>query len=150
MATKVQPARGDLYEADFHAWAQRQAELLRAGRLGELDVLNLAEEVEDLSRRERDALESRLEVLLVHLLKWRHQPARRGVSWESTIAEQRYRVAKLLRESPSLRPRLPDLLAGAYPAARLAASAETGMPAATFPGTCPFALDDVLADGWLP
>ncbi|HET6520470.1 MAG TPA: DUF29 domain-containing protein [Geminicoccaceae bacterium] len=79
MAAKIQPTPADLSEADFHVWAQRQAELLRAGRLGELDVLNLAEEVEDSSRRERDALESRLEALLVHLLKWRHQPARRGV-----------------------------------------------------------------------
>jgi hypothetical protein len=103
-----------------------------------------------LARRERDALESRLEVPLVHLLKWRHQPERRGVSRESTVAEQRYRVARLLRENPSLRPSLPELLAEAYPAARLAASAETGLPPATFPAACPFALDDVLADGRLP
>jgi hypothetical protein len=75
---------------------------------------------------------------------------RRGVSWESTVGEQRYRLAKLPRENPSLRPMLPELVAGAYPAARLAASAETGLPAASFPETCPFSLDELLAEGWVP
>jgi Domain of unknown function DUF29 len=100
-------------------------------------VANLAGEVEDSGGRERDALESRLERLLVHLLKWRHQPERRGVSWESMVAEQRYRMATLLRENPSLRPRLPELLTGAYPAARLPRRRKPGCHPRPFPRRTP-------------
>ncbi|WP_230839566.1 DUF29 domain-containing protein [Gloeobacter morelensis] len=56
------------YDEDFHAWAFEQATLLREGRLDKLDLENLAEELESLGRFERRALESRLEVLIVHLL----------------------------------------------------------------------------------
>jgi len=58
--------------------AHAQAEALRAGRLDELDLENLAEEIADVSRREADALESHLETLVLHLLKWRHDPDHRS------------------------------------------------------------------------
>jgi enoyl-CoA hydratase/carnithine racemase len=103
MATSVQCVRGILYERDFAAWAEAQAEALRAGRLDALDVEHLAEEIGDLSKRERDAIESHLETLVLHLLKWRYQPDRRTRSWEATIKVARRNIAKLLRRSPSLR-----------------------------------------------
>ena len=61
----------------------------------------------------------------------------------------RSRIAKRVRDSPSLRPRLPALLADAYPDARIRAGVETGLPEATFPAACPFTLDQVTGD-WLP
>ena len=87
MATRVKPARGGgtLYETDVVAWAERQAEALRAGRFDELDLENLAEEIGDVSRREAEALESHLETLVMHLLKWRHDPDHRSRSWKGTI-----------------------------------------------------------------
>jgi hypothetical protein len=151
MATRVKHARsgGTPYEIDVVAWAEAQAEALRAGRLDELDLENLAEEIADVSRREADALESNLETLVMHLLKWRHDPDHRSRSWQGTIRVARHKTAKLLRDSPSLRPRLPALLEDAYPAARIRAGVETGLPEETFPAACPFTLDQITG-AWLP
>jgi Domain of unknown function DUF29 len=151
MATKVKHARGGgtLYETDVVAWAERQAEALRAGRFDELDLENLAEEIGDVSKREAEALESHLETLVMHLLKWRHDPEHRSRSWEGTMRVARHKTAKLLRDSPSLRPRLPALLEDAYPAARIRAGVETGLPEETSPAACPFTLDQITGD-WLP
>jgi len=90
-------AASDTYSGDFHAWAFRQAALLREGRRSELDWENLAEEIGDLGTSQRSELVSRLEVLLTHLLKWQFQPERRGRSWSQTIAEQRDRIGRLKR-----------------------------------------------------
>lgn len=135
-----------LYERDLYAWAMQNAVLLRAGRLGEIDHMNIAEELESMGRSERRALESRLAVLLMHLLKWCYQPERRGRSWQATIREQQRQVARLLADNPSLRPELPKLVADAYIDAVLLAIAETGLDEATFPVTCPFALEQIMSE----
>jgi hypothetical protein len=151
MTTRAKHARvrGSLYETDVVAWAERQAEALRAGRFDDLDLENLAEEIGDVSRREAEALESHLETLLMHLLKWRHDPDHRSRSWEGTIRVARHKTAKLLRDSPSLPPRLPALVEDAYPAARIRAGVEIGLAEQTFPAACPFSLDQITGD-WLP
>jgi len=79
----------DLYDRDFYAWANEQAALLRAGKLSDADVANIAEEIESMGRSEKRELVSRLVVLLLHLLKWQYQPARRGRSWQVTIENTR-------------------------------------------------------------
>jgi hypothetical protein len=121
------------YETDFALWAESQAAALREGRLDELDVLNLAEEIDALARRDRRELLSRLTVLALHLLKLRYQPERASGSWRGTIVEQGAKIRRLLEESPSLAPLVPDLAAIAYPDARRQAVAETGLPIETFP-----------------
>ncbi|HET6520381.1 MAG TPA: DUF29 domain-containing protein [Geminicoccaceae bacterium] len=135
IATRIKPTHppgGGLYEADVVAWAEAQAEALRAGRLDELDLENLAEELAAVGRREARAVGSHLETLVMHLLKWRYDPDHRSRSWEGTIRVARHKIANLLRDNPSLRPRLPALLADAYPAARIRAGVETGLPEETF------------------
>jgi Domain of unknown function DUF29 len=149
MATSVISVPSVRYEGDFAAWAQAQAEALRAGRLDALDLEHLAEEIADLSKREQDAIESHLETLVMHLLKWRHQPDRRTRSWEATIKVARRNVAKLLRRSPSLRRDLPTALDEIYPNARIRAGAATGLAEDAFPDACPFTLDHVTGD-WMP
>lgn len=138
------------YERDFYAWTHEQATLLRDQQFTRLDLDNLIEELESMGRSERRQLLNRLEILLMHLLKWQYQPAFRGRSWELTITEQRRRIAKLLRANPSLRPELPALLTEAYDDATFSAMRETGLPETTFPATCPFTLMEVLGEGWLP
>ena len=142
MATKVKHASGSgiLYETDVVAWAERQAEALRAGRFDELDLENLAEEIADVSRREADALESHLETVVMHLLKWRYDPDHRSRSWEGTIRVARHKLTKLLRDSPSLRPRLPALLEDAYPAARIRAGVRDRTARDDLAGRLPFHL----------
>jgi hypothetical protein len=141
-----------LYDTDFAQWAQTQAALLKAGAFDVLDLPNLIEEVDDLSRRERRALESRLLQLLVHLLKWHYQPERRvtGHSWESSIVTQRFRLARRLRESPSLRPLLPAMVEDLYPEAMRVAARQTRLSTTTFPPACPWAVEQILADDFWP
>ncbi len=138
------------YEEDFYAWTVEQARLLRSGELSSIDVANIAEEIESLGRSDRRELESRLTVLLTHLLKWRIQSKMRSSSWSGTIAEQRRRIAKLLRESPSLGAFVSEVLVEAYSNAREAASNETGLPETEFPVECPFTPEETLSRDFLP
>jgi hypothetical protein len=140
------------YDTDFFKWTQQQAEALAAGKASELDWANLAEEIESLGRRDWRALESRLDILLMHLLKWIYQPERRqtGRSWASTIREQRLRIGRILRDSPSLRRQVPELLAASYQNARLLAQDETGLSLETFPEACPWTAEQVLDETFWP
>ena len=138
------------YEEDFYAWTVEQARLLRSGELSSIDVANIAEEIESLGRSDKRAIESRLTVLLMHLLKWQIQSKMRSQSWSGTILEQRRRIEKLLRESPSLRASVNEALAEAYSDAREAASNETGLPETDFPAECPFTAEQVMSRSFLP
>jgi hypothetical protein len=135
---------------DFYAWSRQQALLLRQGRFGELDVGYLAEEVEDMGGSVRRELGSRLEVLLMHLLKWRFQPSYQGKSWMLTIAEQRRRIEKLVRKNPSLRPELEESVLDAYEDARHTAAIETGLDISIFPEACPWTCGQVLDSEFWP
>ena len=139
-----------LYDIDFYDWTQTMATALRQGRWQELDLDNLAEEIESLGRSDKRALKHRLEVLLMHLLKWQYQPEKRSNSWRATIVEQRLRIIDLLSDSPSLKPYLESEFANGYINACKLAAAETGLAATAFPSKCPFALKTILTDGFLP
>ncbi len=143
-STKLSPAPAPLYERDLYAWSQEQAALLRAGRLGEIDAENIAEEILDVGKTEYRVLESALRVLLWHMLKWDHQPEKRSRSWESTILEQRGRVARQLRENPSLKPRLLEAVQAGYEDGRLRASGETEIDLDRFPEACPYDWDTIM------
>ena len=138
------------YEADFHAWTHEQAGHLRAGRLSEIDIEHLAEELDHMGARERRELNHRLAVLLAHLLKWQHQPERRGNSWRLTIEIQRLDLSELLAENPSLRPRLGDHVSAAYRKAVLLAAQETGLNKSHFPAECPYSLGSIMDPAYWP
>jgi len=145
MATK----NATLYDTDFYAWANEQAALLRAGRLSEADVENIAEEIESMGRSEKRELVSRLNVLLLHLLKWRYQPTHRGTSWKLTVEHQRYQLEDHLKDNPSLKSHLAEAIIAAYRLARVDAAQETGLERDLFPPTCPFTFDDAMnLDFW--
>src|SRR6202044_3474195 len=101
-------------EADLYSWARRQAELLRAGRLSEIDPAAIAEEIDDVGEEQSDKLESALRVLMLHLLKWDHQPEMRSRSWALSILEHRKRAQRQLRKNPGLRSRLDEALQAAF------------------------------------
>ena len=82
--------------------------LLRSGQLSALDIEHIAEEIEDVGKSEKRELASRMAVLLAHLLKWQHQPGRRGSSGSRTIKEQRKAIAAAIRQTPSLQASLSD------------------------------------------
>lgn len=128
-----------LYDTDYAQWAQRNAELLRAGRFAELDIDHLLEELSDMSKNERHELESRLLVLIAHLLKWEYQYRTLaehwrefdGRRWRATIIEQRKRLALHLRKSPGLQSVLDEAIIGIYPDAVELAGDESGLPPET-------------------
>jgi hypothetical protein len=140
----------ELYDWDFYQWTVQNAELLRAGRASEADLEHIAEEIEDMGKRERRELISRLSVLICHLLKWQTQPERRSKSWSATIAVQRKDLTKLLGEMPSLRRYLAENLDEAHERAVILASQETLLPMEDFPSTCPYQLEALLDEGFLP
>ncbi len=151
METKVvQPTVRDLYELDFFEWTVRNAELLRDGRFDEADLGHIAEEIEDMGKRDQRELESRLEVLLRHLLKWRLQPERRGRSWRLTTNTQRRRMLRLLRKMPSLCRYLKESVPEIYIDAVSATIDETGLPRNCFPAICPFSPEQILDTEFFP
>lgn len=136
------------YQADFYAWTQQQAKLLRNKEIEQIDWCNVAEEIEDMGRSEKRQLESRLEILIMHLLKWQFQPNLRSRSWQLTIKEQRLRLEKLLAENPSLKSSLTDIKEKIYPLAVISAERETGL--SSFPETCPYDLTEIFAPEFFP
>ena len=138
------------YETDFYLWTQQQAALLRQGELNrvELDLANIAEEIEDMGKSNRLALESYLQNVLMHLLKWKYQPQRRGTSWRLSIRNGRRQIEKRLKNSPSLKPQLAAIVQEEYPPARENAADETGLPLTAFPEECPFTLEQITGDDW--
>ena len=142
--------KAGLYDVDFYAWAMRTAGLLRQRRFTEIDIAHLAEELEDMGKRERRALESYLRNVTLHLLKWRYQPEKRDASWRQSIRNGRIEIQKLLRDSPSLTGYIPQMLADEYVAARADAIDETGLSGEIFPIHCPFTVEQVMDSEFWP
>ncbi len=132
-----------LYERDETAWLEAMAELARDGRAKDLDLPHLAEYLSDMARRDRREVESRLVVLLAHLLKWDPQPDRHSRSWRATVIEQRQELKRLAGRGV-LRNHAEDVLAEVYPEAVERAAAETGLSLDRFPVVCPYMLDQLL------
>jgi len=138
------------YEKDFYAWAIHNAKLLREGKLSEIDIEHIAEEIESMGKSEKRELINRLAVLLAHLLKWEFQSERRSNSWKYTIKEQRLRLHDLLKESPSLKKSLEENVNHAYEHAVVIAVGETDLSERTFPKKCPFSLHEALDKDFFP
>jgi hypothetical protein len=143
----------DLYDQDFYTWTLEQARLLRERRFAELDIEHLAEEIEDMGKREARSLRSQLERLIAHLLKWAYQPEARpwsGNSWRASIRDAREKLQDLLSESPGLKPKLPETFVKAYRGGVNWAVAETNLPETRFPAQCPWSLEQALDPGFWP
>jgi hypothetical protein len=139
-----------LYETDFCLWLETTVQLLRSREFDRIDYDNLIEAIEDMGNSQKDALESSLRVLLLHLLKWRFQPGKRSNSWRSSIVEHSLRIHKAFKKSPSLVKYFDEVFEETYEDARLLAAAETGLEETAFPVDCPFAREDVLNPRYLP
>lgn len=138
------------YDGDFCAWLEQQAALLRAGRFDLLDVENIAEELEGLSRSDKRALRSHLKNVILHLLKWQVQTWMRSKSWKTSIRNARQEVLNLVKDSPSLRPRLSSFVADVYCHAAESAASETGLPDKHFPRECPYTVEQILDRDFFP
>jgi hypothetical protein len=138
------------YETDVVAWANEQAWLVRNKMFDLLDIEHIAEEIEDVGKSEQRELANRMTVLMAHLLKWQFQPERQGRSWQITIRNQRKAIQLHLKQVPSLKTRLNDAewLEVVWGDAIYQASKETGFD--NFPETCPWLINEILSELWLP
>ncbi|MGL5034415.1 MAG: DUF29 domain-containing protein [Microcystaceae cyanobacterium] len=139
-----------LYETDFNQWIEETAKTLKNGNFQALDLENLIEEIESMGRSDKHEIGNRLEVLIMHLLKWKYQPHKQTNSWRLTINEQRRAIRRVLKTSPSLKPYLRENLIDFYQDAREAAIDETGLPSENFPKDCPFTQEEILDTVFFP
>jgi hypothetical protein len=139
-----------LYEQDYYLWMQGTAKLLREGKINEVDLENLIEEIEAMSKAQKHALKSNLVVLLMHLLKYQYQTYKRSSSWVYTIVEHRRRLLYIVEDSPSLKRYFREVFNQCYQDARKDAATETKLSLDTFPIECPFSLEDVINPDYLP
>ena len=138
------------YDQDLYTWSLQQSQLLRERKFDQVDWEHIIEEIEDMSKSEKRALQSFLETLLMHLLKWQYQPAYQGNSWKFTIIEQRERILEHLQENPGLKSKLPELIIRAYGYAVKGAVRETGLPVSHFPESCPWAFETFMDEAFWP
>lgn len=148
--TDVNKITSILYEQDYYLWLEKTATLLRDGKLSELDIPNLIEEIEDMGRSQKDALESNLRVIFMHLLKYKYQPSMRSNSWLGSIREHRIRLNKAFKNSPSLKRYFAEVFGECYQDARGIAADETGLPIDIFPASSPFTPEETLNVDYLP
>jgi Domain of unknown function DUF29 len=135
-----------LYERDEVAWYDAMATLIGQGRTEELDFANLREILEDMGKRFRREVKSRLRILLAHWLKWEYQPDQRTGGWKATLLIQRSDLKEDLTDSGTLYNHALEVYGEAYTRAVKLAAAETGLPPETFPTICPVTLDELLAE----
>lgn len=133
-----------LYESDYYTWLVTQVEILKKGDLNKMDINNIIEELEEMGRSEKRALESYLVVIVTHLLKWKYQPECRSSGWRGSINVSRGKLERLLRDSPGLKSKIDEIYEGAYKYSRRDAISETGLNDDKFPSDNPFSLVNVL------
>lgn len=138
------------YDEDLYTWSLEQANLLKEHKFDQIDLEHIIEEIEDMSKSEKRALQSFLETLLMHLLKWQYQPAYQGRSWKFTIIEQRKRIESHLQENPGLKSKLIELIEKAYMYAVTGAVRETGLAIEVFPQKCPWSYDQFTNEDFWP
>jgi hypothetical protein len=141
-----------LYKQDYQEWLEETVNLLRNRSFDLLDLENLIDEIEDMGKNQKDALESNLIILLMHLLKYQYQPQKRidSNSWRHTIVEHRRRLLRSLKKNPSLRCYFDEVFDECYQDARQDAKTETQLPLNTFPKVCPFSKEEILNPDFLP
>ncbi|MGH6903071.1 MAG: DUF29 domain-containing protein [Geminicoccaceae bacterium] len=135
-----------LYDEDFALWVDQQVAALRAGDVAALDLENLIEELEGLTKRDQRALGSQLKRIMTHLLKQPYQPQRASRSWQDAIENGREEIADIIEQSPSLRGTLPAMMTKNYPRAVAQAARDTRLSLERFPERPPFDLDEVLGE----
>ena len=140
-----------LYETDFYAWTVETANHLRSKKLNELDIDHLLEEIEDMGISQKRALQSRLEILLMHLLKWQYQPDYiNKSSWKGTIREQRTRISILFENMPSLKNKTQEQAKLVYRLAVMRAAKEIGLNEDKLPTELPYTIEQILDDNFYP
>ncbi len=143
----------NLYDSDYQLWLENTINQLRRGDFQSVDWQNLLEELADLGKNNRRALESLLTRLLEHLLKltyWQSQRDYNQAGWKKEIRNFRIQIKKILKDSPSLKSYLREILQECYLDARNLLIDETELDASIFPLEVLANLEEILDQNWLP
>jgi hypothetical protein len=140
----------NMYEKDLYLWGQEHINLLKQGRLNEIDIEHLIEEIEDMGRSQQHAIYSHQVNLIMHLLKWDYQSNIQSHSWKISILNARISISRLIKNTPSLQESPLKNLNDAYEDARELASNETGIDIKKLPKICPYTIEEILNKNWLP
>ena len=138
------------YEDDDYLWLYEQIELLRQKRINEVDLPNLIRELEDMGSEKLHALELSYRLLIAHLLKWQFQPSKRSASWEITIGRERDNIERREEDSHALAGMAKQIVERVYRKALREAVIETGLPKSAFPAECPWTLEQLRDEDFLP
>lgn len=129
---------------DFIRWVERQRAFLQNKQFDQLDLATLIKELDAMGANERRELKSRLETLMMNLLKCQFQPEPKSRAWLGAVREQRSEIERILEQSPSLDELIAEYADHVYKAAFERAGAETGIPRAAFPQTNPYTKEQLL------
>ena len=153
MVTELKTEVKKLYDTDYNLWVLETVKQLKNRNFDCLDLDNLIEEVEDLSRRDKKKLKSLLRRLFEHLLKlkyWELEKERNQRHWRGEIINFRVQIKEELEDSPSLKPYIQEIFSACYQNSRKIASQRSGLPLETFPQKPIATLEQVLDEDWLP
>lgn len=135
---------------DFVRWIERQRALLRNKQFDQLDLDTLIGELDSMGGNVRRELKSRLETLMMNLLKCQFQPEPKSRAWLGAVREQRSEIERILEQSPSLDAVIAEYADHVYKAAFERAGAETGIPRAAFPQANPYTKEQLLDPDFVP
>jgi len=140
-----------LYEQDEHLWLIETIKLLKENRLERLDIENLIEELEDLSKRDKNRVESLLRQIIIHLLLLQYWTAEYEYNyrhWQGEIATFRVQLNRSL--TTNLKQYLLENMGDLYQESVFIVTQKTGLSLQIFPLICPYSLEQLLNKSWLP
>jgi hypothetical protein len=153
MVTELKTGTKKLYDYDYNLWVLETVKQLKNKEFNHLDLENLIEEVEDLSKRDKKKLKSLLKKLFEHLLKlkyWEGERERCQGHWQGEITNFRQQIRDELEYSPSLKPYIQSIFVECYQDARTIAEKRSQLPLQIFPEKPIAPLEQVLDENWLP
>ena len=133
-----------LYEIDDSQWLEETIKLLKDHQFQELDLENLIEELEDLGKRDKNAVASLLEQIIRHLLLlqyWTSESENNTVHWQGEIYTFRTQLNR--RITTNLRNYLESELDSIYKDALGFVKIKT-QNSVNFPSGCPYSLNQLL------
>ena len=96
------------------------------------------------------SLRSSYRLVILHLLKCQFQSEKRTASWEITIGREQQHIEDIEEDNHTLREEARSFVEEVYPKARRSAAREAKLPLSTFPPECPYTLDQLRDDDWMP
>ena len=153
MVIQIQPSTQTLYDQDYYLWLRTTINQLRTNQFSSVDLDNLIEELEDMGRSQKRAIESLLIKLLEHLLKlkcWDEEREGNQGHWKGEIRTFRREIKKALKDSASLKPYILEIFDQCYEDARTEASDRSQLSIDIFPLIPIGSLEQILDENWFP